>query len=216
MNPTVGIPRRGIALTPDRASALQGPADQISEPALREAAELMASPICEIRVQVTSPTGARRLSVHLSESAAVVLMSRADQTPELAVVTPGSVPAVIAKTLQLGPGSDDPDSPNAGRKFRLPLPDLESLAGDGHPVSARLAASPAGPVLSGNDWCMWSIDASRLAPSGKPESVRFDAIGAVGKDWWQIEQDGRRAILQNTMGTEIWGFLINLVAPGNV
>lgn len=201
----IGVPRNGLILTEGRLETMRGDPDALSDDVLRETMRTLDDPVAEILLDVAGPRGRRRVTFAVGDRLATVIMSRPERPAELAAVTPDSVPAVIARTVRLGPApaTDDPVS-------TVPLGDIEALTAPPHRVSRALAVSPVNRALATGWWNLWSVQASALDDAHEAVGVRMDVIGAAGHGWWLLDDDDDSVTLTSARASDLWSLLCGL------
>ncbi|WP_019545356.1 hypothetical protein [Streptomyces sulphureus] len=200
MRLNAGTPRDGIVLTQGRLDALRkAPSDD--DPVATAALSLLDDPLAEIVVEVTGPDGRRAAAFALGSDLCAVILSRPTHDPELAAVTPESVPAVTARTVGLGPAPYVDIPP-----LTVPEADIDALAVPPPQISPALAAHPVGTALRVGDWRLWRLQAAAPSDEGDGSALgaRLDVLGARGYGWWVLEESAEGVLLSPTTATALW------------
>lgn len=207
MRVVVGTPRDGLVLSTGRLHALQGDTNLAADdPVLGDVLSVLEDPDMELLVEVVGGRGPRRVAVATGAGIAAVVMSRQGRDAELAAVTPDSIPAVLARTIGLGPAPY-----RAGEPVIVPADDVEQLA-TSLQVSPALASSVLGSALSSSTWSLCRMQVSVVSAEGDVAGSRVDVLGAAGVGWWLLESVESGTRVARTTATDLWRMLCTVTS----
>ena len=201
-----GIPREGLVVEGATLAELQRDAAGQNDPVFQAAVAALQHPVREAVVEVTGPVGDRRLVFSFGEDVVAVLMARPGKPAELAAVTPDAVPAVIAKTIGLGPGLA-----LEGEAFTVPVGDVEALTAPPYAFAGDMAESALGLALSGKQWGMTRFETVITDASGAEDQFGIELIGAAGTGWWWIEREEWSATVTPSRAAMAWSLFCGLL-----
>ncbi|WP_016907718.1 hypothetical protein [Streptomyces xiaopingdaonensis] len=207
MRLNAGTPRDGIVLTEGRLEALRN-APPDDDPVATAALTVLDDPLAEVVVEATGPDGRRAAAFALGAELCSVILTRPTHDPELAAVTPESIPAVVARTVGLGPAPYVDTPP-----LTVPEADIDALAVPPPQVSSALAAHPVGTALREGPWRLWRLQAAAPSEEGDGSALgaRLDVLGARGYGWWVLEESAQGVLLSPTTATALWRGLSGLL-----
>lgn len=203
----VGIPRDGLVLDERRIRLLEGSPEAHNDPVLQAALRALQTPSREASLETSGPASQRRISFAYGPDLVAVLLARQDRPLELAAITHDSVPAVIAKTLGLGPAR----APEA-HVLSVANAEIVALTRPPFAVTGGLSDSPLGRRLAEKSWGVARFE-TRLHSSQDRDAdeASFEILGAAQTGWWWIKRGRRHASLVPTRPAMIWGLLSSVL-----
>lgn len=202
MKISVGTPSDGLTLEGEDLNKFYDTTVTFDDQVTEEVRRTLREPAAEFFVNKSGPDGTRSLLFAIGENLTSLVMTRPDQPQQVAAVTAESVPAIIARTVGLGPAPFIEERPHS-----MAMNDFEKLMTS--PADALQIAGKRsfGRLFTRENWSLWYIQFSAPAPDGTVETDRFDVIGAKDHGWWFLDTEGRRVQSERTRAAIIWSML---------